>query len=269
MGTSIATLNNIIRSTALGEIAQNSPESAQSGKERDEGLHAAQALALPSAPLFFDKAHDQFLSKLHDDFKARYGLEISNIRIEQFKILDEVLSQSVAGQAVKTAAAQAELAVLEAQRQIATQKEHLDAALKQQQAESEARMQQTKADSEKRQVEALAAAQQVRSDMEANAKRIQAQAEADVVRTQAQAEAEAISLKAKAEGERATMLAATPLGEKLSLLEMYGDVVKTSNAGVDKIVYVDPSTTQGGNPFSLLTLQSLQKDMVELNSVGK
>jgi len=285
--TSIATLNNIIRSTALGEIAQSSQPSAQSEAEHQNGVQTAQAMGAASAPLFFDKAHDQFLAKLHDDFKARYGLEITNIRIEQFKIMDKALSQSIAGQAVKTAATQSELANLEGQTQIATQQQERDVRMQQMAAEAEARRVQVKADSEKAQAEALALAQKVRSDMEANTRRTQAQAEADSIRlkaqaeadavkiqadamiSQAKAEAEAIAMKAKAEAERAKLLAATPLGEKLSLLEIYGDVVKQSNEGVQKIVYVDPTTTQAGNPFSLLTLQTLQKDLVQLGGTGQ
>jgi len=283
--TSVATLNNIIRSTALGEIAQSSTSSVQSEAEHQSKVQAAQAMGEASAPLFFDKAHDQFLAKLHDDFKARYGLEITNIRIEQFKIMDQALSQSIAGQAIKTAATQSELANLEGQTQIATQQQERDVRMQQMAAEAEARRIQVRADSERAQAEALASAQKVRSDMEADSRRTQAQAEADAVRLKAQAEAdavkiqaeaiisrakaeaEAISTKAKAEAERARLLAATPLGEKLSLLEIYGDVVKSSNEGVQKVVYVDPTTTQAGNPFSLLTLQTLQKDLVQLGSV--
>jgi len=285
--TSIATLNNIVRSTALSEIAQNSDASAKSLKEEQQKLMEAQASGRPTAPLFFDKAHDQFLAKLHDDFKERYGLEITNIRIEQFKIMDQALSNSIAGQAVKTAATQSELANLAGQTQIATQQQERDVRMQQMMAEADARRLQTKADSEKAQAEALASAQQVRSDMEAATKRTQAQAEADAVRTKAQAEADAIkiqaeaiisraraeaegiTLKAKAEGERAKLLAETPLGEKLSLLEIYGDVVKKSNEGVEKVVYVDPTTTQAGNPFSLLTLQSLNQDLTQLGATNQ
>jgi len=280
--TCIATLINIVRSTALGEIAQSSAASAQSSSEHAQGLQAAQATAAPSAPLFFDKAHDQFLSKLHDDFKQRYGIEITNIRIEQFKILDEALQASISGQAVKTAATQAGVANLAGQTQISIQERERDSRLMQIQAEADARTMQTRANAEKAQAEAIAAAQQVKSDMEANMRRTQAQAEADAVRTKAQAEAdavkiqaeaivdrakaeaEAIRLTAQAEGERAHLLSATPLGEKLSLLQIYGEMVKTSNEGVSKVVYVDPTTTQAGNPMALLTLQSLQKDIAQL-----
>jgi len=283
--TSIATLINIVRSTSLAEIAQNSQPSAGSELPGAGDLQAAQALASqPSAPLFFDQAHDQFLAKLHDDFASRYGLEITNIRIEQFKILDEKLQNSIAGQAAQTAATQTELANLQAQTQIATQQQEREARMQQIRAESDARMLQTKASAEKAQAEALAAAQQVKSDMEANTRRTAVQAEADAIRmraqaeadaakieagaivSRAQAEADAIKLKAAAEGERARLLAATPLGEKLSLLEMYGDMVKASNSGVSKVVYVDPATTQGmGNPFGMFTLQSLAKDLQTLS----
>lgn len=71
-------------------------------------------------------------------------------------------------------------------------------------------------------------------------------------------------MKAAAEAERAKLLAATPLGEKISLLEIYADAIKSSNDGVSKVVYVDPSTTQGGNPLGLLILQSLQMDLEHL-----
>merc|ERR1712062_594755 len=60
--------------------------------------------------------------------------------------------------------------------------------------------------------------------------------------------------KAEAEGDRAKLLGSTNLGEKLSVLEVYGEMVKKSNEGVKKVVYVDPSTTQAGNPFGSVAL---------------
>jgi len=264
--TSIATLNNIIRSTNLGEIATSPQPSAQSEKEQMEKVRNAQATGEASAPLFFDKAHDQFIAKLHDDFLSRYGLEITNIRIEEFKIMDDSLAASIAGQAIKTAATQSELANLEGQTRIATQQQEREARMQQIRAEAEARNLQISAEAEKTQAEVMAAAQQVRSDAEANTTRTRAQAEADAILMTAKAEAEAISLKAKAEAHRAELLAKTPLGEKLSLLEVYGDVVKRSNEGVEKVVYMDPSTTSAGNPLALLTMQSLQRDLTQLST---
>eukprot|EP00928_Gymnodinium_smaydae_P034095 TRINITY_DN24242_c0_g2_i2.p1 TRINITY_DN24242_c0_g2~~TRINITY_DN24242_c0_g2_i2.p1 ORF type:complete len:736 (+),score=154.64 TRINITY_DN24242_c0_g2_i2:63-2270(+) len=285
--TSIATLNNIIRSTALGDIAQSSDTSAVSMKTHTDAQQAAQATGDPSAPLFFDKAHDAFIAKLHDDFLENYGLEIKNIRIEQFKIMDESLARSIAGQAVKTAETQSELANLEGQNKIAVQQQERDARMRTIKAQADAQTRQVQADSERAQAEAIASAQKVRIDMEANTTRTQATAQADAIRLaataekdaveikasavvkQAEAEAQAIRLKAQAEAERAKLLAAVPLGEKLALLDVYAEVVKKSNEGVEKVVYVDPTTTQAGNPLSLLTLQSLQKDLATLDSSNK
>merc|ERR1719230_1926483 len=82
-----------------------------------------QALGGPSAPLFFDKAHDEFLSKLHDDFLSRYGLDIANIRIESFKIMDDELAESISKQALVTAQTENELANLQGKTEIATAEE--------------------------------------------------------------------------------------------------------------------------------------------------
>jgi hypothetical protein len=75
--TAVATLTNIIRSTALNEIAQSKQVSA-GGKGGIEILQppgtASSAIAMATpAPMFFEKAHDDFLNKLHDDFMERYG----------------------------------------------------------------------------------------------------------------------------------------------------------------------------------------------------
>jgi len=91
METAIGTLTSIIRSTKLHEIAQQ--ESPGATSQDEEAVKAAQALGKPSAPMFFDRAHDEFLHRLHDDFKNRYGIDISNIRIESFKIMNEELAQ--------------------------------------------------------------------------------------------------------------------------------------------------------------------------------
>ena len=73
--TAIATLTNIIRSTALNEIAQSKLPSAISAEKEASERQNKQAINSPSAPLFFDKAHDEFLSKLHDDFLNKYFFE--------------------------------------------------------------------------------------------------------------------------------------------------------------------------------------------------
>eukprot|EP00929_Paragymnodinium_shiwhaense_P031010 TRINITY_DN1746_c0_g1_i3.p1 TRINITY_DN1746_c0_g1~~TRINITY_DN1746_c0_g1_i3.p1 ORF type:complete len:761 (+),score=192.05 TRINITY_DN1746_c0_g1_i3:72-2354(+) len=285
METAIATLTNIMRSTALNEIAQSALPSAVSEKDHQK-IQECQALGTPSAPLFFDKAHDQFLAKLHDDFMERYGLEVTNIRIEQFKIMDETLAKSISQQAIMTAETESKLANLEGQTQISTQEQERQAKVKQIQAEAEALAQKTAADAEVSQAEAMARAQQVRAEAEANYTRVKAEAEAAATKiraeatvaeaeaaakgakiranasiAEAEAEAEGIRLKAKAEAERAKVVSETPLGEKLALLDVYSGAVKSANEGVEKVVYMDPAASPAQNPFALLTLQSMQNDL--------
>jgi regulator of protease activity HflC (stomatin/prohibitin superfamily) len=291
METSIATLTNIMRSTSLNDIATSSLPSAVSEAASTQEAVEAQALGQPCTPLFFDKAHDQFLAKLHDDFLARYGLEITNIRIEQFKIMDTDLANSISQQAINTAQTENQLANLEGQTQIATQQQEREKRVAQIQSETMANQRKIEAESKIIQAEAEGRAQEVRAQAEANQVRIRAEADARAIKIRAQAtvaEAEAaaastkikadasvseakaradgIKLKASAESDRAKQLAATPLGEKLALLDIYSGVVKASNDGVQKVVYVDPTTTSANNPFALLTLQSLNRDLSALGS---
>eukprot|EP00927_Polykrikos_kofoidii_P024462 TRINITY_DN2223_c1_g2_i1.p1 TRINITY_DN2223_c1_g2~~TRINITY_DN2223_c1_g2_i1.p1 ORF type:complete len:746 (-),score=107.45 TRINITY_DN2223_c1_g2_i1:48-2285(-) len=291
METSIATLTNILRSTSLNDIATSSMQSAVSVAANAEEAVKAQALGQASAVLFFDKAHDQFLAKLHDDFQARYGIEITNIRIEQFKIMDYELANSISQQAINTAQTENQLANLEGQTQIATQEQEREKRVAQIQSETIANQRRIEAESQIIQAEAEGRAQQVRAEAEANQVRIRAEADASAIKIRAQAtiaeaeaaasstkikadasvseakaRAEGIRLKACAEADRAKQLADTPLGERLALLDIYSGVVKASNSGVEKVVYVDPATTSANNPFALLTLQSLNRDLAALGS---
>lgn len=285
--TSIATMTNIMRSTSLNDIAQSDNPSAISEEDVAKAQMQAQAMGIAKKEeLFFDRAHDQFLSKLHDDFKKRYGIEVTNIRIEQFKILDESLANNIAQQVLNTADTQNQLMNLEGQTKIATQEQHRDLAVKQIKAKGDAAMRQIQLDASLKQAQAETEAMQVTAEGEALVVRIKAEGEGQATRIRANAsiadqearaqgvklaaeasvasadaEAKGITLRADAEATKATSLSSTPLGEKLALLNVYGDVVKSSNTGVNKVVYVDPSTTQGGNPFGLLTLQSLQGDV--------
>jgi regulator of protease activity HflC (stomatin/prohibitin superfamily) len=287
--TSVATLNNIVRSTNLNDIAQADTTKAQASPDQ-ENVQAAQALGehdKPSAPLFYDKAHDLFLQKLHEHFLHDYGIEIANIRIEQFTLMDESMKKSIEGQAAKSAQTMSDLANLQGEAQIKKQVQERDAHIQLQKAQAEAKQRQIEADAEMSQAEAKQRAQQIRSKTEADVKTIAAQATADAKRTEAQAEADAIKIKglaqaeaakanaeaikatAQAEAERAKALSATPLGEKLCLLEIYAEAIKKSNEGVSKVVYVDPSTTSNGNPLGLLTLQSLQADLAHFSASSK
>lgn len=284
--TSIATLTNIMRSTALNDIAQSNMPSATSDKAISEECQKAQSQGKPSAPLFFDRAHDQFLQKLHDDFQKRYGVEITNIRIEQFKIMDEKLATSISQQAVTTAQTENKLANLKGQTEIATAEKEREGRIRLITAQADASTQRTAAEAEVIRAQSEAQAKLVKTEAEVARTKLAAEAEAGATKiraettvaeaeaaakatkiraeasiSEAEAAAEAIKLQAEAESEQATKLSKVPLGGKLALLSAYGKTVKSSNDGVQQVVYVDPSTTSQGNPFSLLTLQSLNRDM--------
>ena len=74
-------------------------------------------------------------------------------------------------------------------------------------------------------------------------------------------------MKAAAESERAALLSKTVLGQQQSLLEIYSDMVKASNQGVDKVVYMDPSVNRD-SPFAMASLNGLNRDLQSLSKLG-
>merc|ERR1719181_2067688 len=164
METAIGTLTNIIRSTALNEIAQSqSTADAPSLKQTEEQMRSAQATGQASAPFFFDRAHDEFLARLHDDFLDRYGIEITNIRMASCKIMDKELSVAISKQALVTAQTENQLANLKGQTEIATAEQEREARVAQISAEQQARALQVATESQNK-------AQLERSESEAKAK---------------------------------------------------------------------------------------------------
>jgi regulator of protease activity HflC (stomatin/prohibitin superfamily) len=267
--TAIATLTNIIRSTALNEIAQSKLPSAiseQMHKKDQATVMNEQAMGGPSAPLFFDKAHDDFLSKLHDDFLSRYGLDIANIRIESFKIMDDELAESISKQALVTAQTENQLANLKGQTEIATAEQHRQAEVQKIAAEADAQSLKVTndADNSRRIESAKAVAESDRVKVQ-----IEAEAAANAAITKAKAEAEAIRLVAEAESKRAHQLSETALGQQQALLAVYSDMVKESNKGIEKIVYMDPTLAQNGSAFNMPALSNLNRDLQMLNNMGQ
>lgn len=147
---------------------------------------------------------------------------------------------------------------------ISTTQERTAADVKNINAQAEAEALKTHADAEnQRKIE--------RSQAEAESLRIaaraKAEAEAEGILTKAKAEAEAIRLKAAAEAQRAEMLSRTNLGQQEALLSIYSDMVCKSNAGVNKIVYLDPSVNRD-SPFALGSLNNLNMDLHALSTLG-
>eukprot|EP00567_Pseudictyota_dubia_P008445 CAMPEP_0197442418 /NCGR_PEP_ID=MMETSP1175-20131217/8437_1 /TAXON_ID=1003142 /ORGANISM="Triceratium dubium, Strain CCMP147" /LENGTH=889 /DNA_ID=CAMNT_0042972887 /DNA_START=108 /DNA_END=2777 /DNA_ORIENTATION=+ len=267
--TAVSTLTNIVRSTTLNEIAQSKHVSV-AGTDTDD-IPVAEGSDLggnppPSAPMriFFDKAHDEFMSKLHDDFMQRYGVSVSNIRIESFKIMDTELAESISKHALTTAQIENEMANLEGKSLISTTEERTAAEVKNIAAEAEALALKTVSDAKnQRKIDAA------RADAEALriAASAKAEAEAEAILAKAKAEAEAIRLKAAAEAQRAEQLSKTSLGEQESLLGLYSNMVVKSSQGVEKVIYLDPSVNRD-SPFALGSLENLNRDLHALTKIG-
>merc|ERR1712193_385035 len=226
----------------------------------------AQAVGEPSAPLFFDRAHDEFLSRLHDDFLHRYGIEIVNIRIENFRIMNDDLAANISSQALKTAETECTLANLKGQQEIAVREQDRLAAVKQISTKAEADALNTKITAENN-AKISSAEASAKADAMAIIER--AKAEAEAIRIKAEAEAHAIEIKAAAEARKAEMLSKTPLGQQLSLAIPYMEMMQKIGEGVEKVVYCDSTLQKSGNPFNIPTLQALNTDLALLNSIGE
>jgi len=251
--TSIATLNSIIRNTSLQEVAQSKEVSAKSQKSQP------QQEGQPK-PLFFDKVHDEFISKLHDTFMERYGIEICNIRIESFKVMNVELSRNISQQALVTTQTETQLTNLASQTEIATAQQRRDADVARIKAEGEA----TKLTTE---TQAKNKATMETAKAEAESTLIQARAQAQALELKAEAESKAILVKAEAEAKRADMLQKTALGPQISMMQLYADMVKTSLKDVPKTIYLPADAAH--NPFSFFNLQQgNQMDFGFLNTTN-
>lgn len=242
--TSIATLQSIMRSSGLNQVAQSKHVHAKVAEEpspMNEG---------PSAPLFFDKVHDEFIFHLHDTFYKMYGIEIANIRIESFKIMNHALADNISQQAIITAQTETKLANLEGQHEIATAE---------MQRESEVIRIKTQAAAKQLATEAEARNSSIVADArgKAEAAKIVAQGEADSLLIKAEAEAKAIELKAAAERKRAEELSATPLGEKLAMMTVNAQMVTESLKGVQKIIYLPSNANLAQTPIQLFGVPGL------------
>eukprot|EP01119_Soliformovum_irregulare_P018340 TRINITY_DN55_c2_g1_i1.p1 TRINITY_DN55_c2_g1~~TRINITY_DN55_c2_g1_i1.p1 ORF type:complete len:685 (+),score=227.55 TRINITY_DN55_c2_g1_i1:51-2105(+) len=236
--TSIATLNSIVRSTSLAEVAQNK-----------EVAH--KAVNPNSTGQFFDKVHDEFIFKLHDSFMAKFGIEITNIRIESFKITNVELANNISRQALTTANTENQLANLAGQTEIATAQQRRDADVNKIKADGDAVKLKTETDARNRATLETARAQ-------ADATVIKAKAEAESKTLRAEAEAKSILIKAEAEARRSQLLAATPLGGQMATFEIYSDMMKSSMTNVKKIVYLPTDVAK--NPAALMSIQTTSGD---------
>jgi len=194
--------------------------------------------------------HDEFISRLHDNFKKLYGIEIANIRVESFKIMNAELADNISKQAIITAQTENRLANLEGQRQIATAEMERDSAVTMIQAQAKAAQLATE-------VQARNTASIADAQSKAQAAKIVASGEAESLLIKAEAEAKAIELKAAAEKKRAQDLGATALGSQLAILAVQSDMVTKSMAGVSKIIYLPSNASLAQTPLQLFGMPSM------------
>jgi len=227
--TAVATLNGIIRSTTLNEVAQNKEIMVKTQQE------ASGNNPFVKPTLFIDKVHDLFISKLREVFLNMYGIAITNIRIESFRVVNQDLANNMSQQAFLTAQTQNQLANLTGQTDIATAQQRRDAEVARIRAEGEAFKLTTDTNAKNKAIMESAKA-------EADAQVIKAKSEAQSIELRASAESKAVLVKAEAEAKRATMLYGTPLGGQIQLYSMYSEMVRASMKGIEKVVYMPNDT---------------------------
>jgi len=238
--TSTATLQVIVRSTALNQVAQSKTISAVPQEPSVDN----------NAPLFFDMVHDEFIARLHDNFKKTYGLEIANIRVESFKIMNSELADNISKQAIITAQTENRLANLEGQRQIATAEMERDSAVAMIKAQAASKQLATE-------VQAKNTAAISDAQSRAQAAKIVAQGEAEAMIIKAEAESKSIELKAAAEKKRAQELGGTPLGSQLAVLSVQSDMVTKALHGVQKIIYLPSNANLAQTPLQMFGMPAM------------
>ena len=264
--TATAVITTIIRSTSLAEISQaGTKEKRIRTSQDDDPSMQRQDSFEPNLP-FFDKVKDDFISRLQTNFLKDYGIFMLNIRIGDFKVLEEEISRSISRHALITAETQANLANLEGRRQIDLVNKDSDARIEKIQAEVEAHklLSHNKAQAEavKEQAAAKAEAARLQSESEARAVKImaeaaeakatamkvEAEAKAKTIQMICEAEANATRLRGEAEADRAQRLGATEFGRDEALAVIQANMVTGALQGVEKVVYM-PTELQR-NPFA-------------------
>lgn len=249
--TSISTLQSIIRNSDLNQIAQNKTVHAISETASQMDAMISSMTGQPSAPLFFDHVHDEFISKLHDNFKALFGIEISNIRIESFKILDSKLAENISGQAFKTAETQTRLANLRGNREVAVTEQERDAAVMKIKADADSNKQKIETNTKNENASAEAKAKNEIAIAEAKTK-------VETIRMIAEAEANAIIIKAEAKKKEAELIGATDIGKQMALMNIQADMVIKSLQGTSKIFYLPYGSNLSEIPLKYLNLPTGQ-----------
>lgn len=209
-----ATLAGIIRSSSLSDIASSSNVSHGGGVRDPANTTAAPAYGEEPASEeaeeakkvgFYEHAHDQFMSKVHDQVLRDWGIDISNIRIEEIKIVNSQLEMEVSKNAIDSAQKDQRFRMLEK-----------DKIIIEQEAENMKRQLEI-------QTQADVLAQQMLTDQKSNS-----------IIQMAKAEKEALVLKGEGEQAFADSVSSTQLGQQKALLSIQKEALQ----GLNKVAYV-------------------------------
>ena len=121
-----ATITGIIRSQSYMAVAQDCTSTYAHSTTEEKQVSQVNSSGYinppPSAPrMTVRTVHDAFMEQINDEVMRRYGIEISNIRIESMEIASEDLAREFAAQAKMTAEKQTKIINLHAQAQIQEQ----------------------------------------------------------------------------------------------------------------------------------------------------
>lgn len=213
---------------------------------------------------FFSKLHDEFITALHISFLQRHGVNVGNIRIEQFRLLNQSLSNTISQQALQATAVSSKLANLSGETQISLATEQREAAVNRIKSEGSARKLEieTKAKNDAIMAEVYTKTQTLKmmATAEAESVKIRAEADADAkamgILKIGQANATATEIQAEAERKRAVALESTVIGSKLAMATLEAEMIGKSMNGLNKIICLPPGMNFSGVPMKMFGMPS-------------
>ncbi|GKY97732.1 hypothetical protein MPSEU_000731400 [Mayamaea pseudoterrestris] len=266
LDTSVSVLTNIIRSTALYQMAKWTHVQAADEPPRIKFLDPLSSG--DDAPPgeagdvnFFQQLQDKFASQLKESFLNEYGVRLAELQIMSFVIMDEELAEQIAKHALTTAQLENKVSHLEAKAKVFMAEEHTASEVKRIAAVADRNAQKFRAEAKnERDIEtARAKAEMTKITELANA---QVVAESMIIR--AKAEAEAMRIRTLAEAERAELLSRTTLGRQLALMDRYAEMVIESRRGMPALPYDSHSSS----PFGALSPAIVSSELRSLERMA-
>jgi hypothetical protein len=184
--------------------------------------------------------------------------------VEQFRLLNANLSDTISQQAISSAAVSCKLANLSGETQIGLATEQREAAINRIKSEGNARKLEieTKAknDAIMAEVHTKTLTLKMMATAEAESVKIRAEADADAkaatILKIGQANAAATEMQAEAERKRAVAIESTVIGSKLAMATLEAEMIGKSMNGLNKIICLPPGMNFSGVPMKMFGLPS-------------